>query len=59
MEKQLNNGTSLMDHLLFNKLDELLSQTQLYLEVSYCEELERTDGTCSSIDWGKVKVLSN
>jgi ATP-dependent DNA helicase len=32
MEKQLSNGTSQMDHLLFNKLDELLSQTQLYSE---------------------------
>lgn len=32
MEKQLSNGSSQMDHLLFNKLDELLSQTQLYSE---------------------------
>ena len=32
MEKQPSNGTSQMDDMLFNKLDELLSQTQLYSE---------------------------
>jgi len=55
MEKQLSNGSSLMDHVLFNKLDELLSHAQLYSKFM----LEKMDSRRESSSCHKCTTVPN